>query len=161
MQMNIVAACGTNACIAGDSVYEENVALSYTIEDIDPGTPFDSALSDNGLSPVEIGFGNNGKPVYLQFPNLSGLVPNDHYTLRLRISSVDPYYVSDVNYDYRFNIRVEDTNSPNCDATRLLVNPSIVSTTTICNHACNSDLNLKADGTTLSYTGRDLHHVKV
>ena len=70
MLMNIVAACGTNACIAGDSVYEENVALSYTIEDIDTGQPFDNALSDNGLSPIEIGFGNNGKPLYLQFPDL-------------------------------------------------------------------------------------------
>ena len=56
---------------------------------------------------------------------------------------------------------MEDANSPNCDFIALVVNPSIVSTGTILNYAYNSNFNLKADGSTLSYTGIDANYVSV
>ena len=56
---------------------------------------------------------------------------------------------------------MEDANSPYCDIRTLVVNPSIISTGTILNYAYNSNLNLKTDGSTLSYTGRDASNVSV
>ena len=50
--MNVEAACGTDACITGDSVYAESVGLSYSFVEIDTAEPFTNALNSNGLNPI-------------------------------------------------------------------------------------------------------------
>ena len=54
--MTVEAACGTGACITGDSVYTSTVSLSYDFVEIDSAAPFRNTINMNGLNPVEINY---------------------------------------------------------------------------------------------------------
>ena len=98
--MDIEAACGTGECITLDSVYTSSVSLSYSFVEIDTATPFTNALNSNGLNPIILGLGADGRPQNLQFPDLQGFVPIGHYPFNLRITSTDATYSNGNVYDF-------------------------------------------------------------
>ena len=90
-------------------------------------------------------------------------MPTGHYPFYLRIESIDAVYTSSTEYDFEYVVRVDnaDITTPYCEYTTLVVNPSIIASTTIYNSASNNNFDLKSDGSFLNYTARDDSHVKV